>query len=245
MTWFDTAIKTLVDGRDQGCEAGHESHETKMVRYNTAHSNGRMCVFDTDQYVNTFGYCPGDDDVSRTISRLRVWERQETELFIAALERFPGIVIDFGSQIGWYTMLATRMGRDVLAIEGVSEHIKLTQINSAVDHLWQAHHWVCENTPTLSAENCPRVSIVKIDLEGSEQHALRCIQDLISARLVDNILMEVSPVFNDTYPDLVLDLLSSGYSAVVCNPLQSVTFSNYKAVIAQAPQVDMLFTRYR
>lgn len=243
MNWFSTAVETLVDGRDQGCEAGHTEHAVKVVRYNTAHSNGQMLVFDTDRYVNTFGYCPGDDDVSRTISRYRMWEPQETELFIAALERSPGIVIDFGTQIGWYTMIATRMGRNVLAIEGVSEHMKMTRDNSTKSHLWQAHHWVCEDTPTLSASNCPRVAIVKIDLEGSEQHALRCVKNLIDAGLVDNILMEVSPVFNDTYPALVLDLLSRGYSAIVCNPEQKVTLNNYETVIAQAPQVDMLFTR--
>jgi hypothetical protein len=202
-----------------------------------------MTVFNADEYRNTEGYCPGDDDVSRTISTYGIWEPIETGMFITTLRRTPGIVIDFGSQIGWYSMLATRLGKTVLGIEGVAEHMALTKQNSQPNLLWQAHHWVGEDTPTLPVANCPPIAMVKIDLEGSERHAVRCIQELISAGLVSNILMEVSPVFNDSYPALVAHLLMSGFSAVVCNPAHDVTLDNYETVIAQAPQVDMLFTR--
>lgn len=247
MNWFESSIISLDDGRDQGCDAGHPNHETTVVKYSVSNLNGDMTIFHPEKYSNTPGYCPGDDCVSRTIALYQIWEPTETEMFITALNNSPGIVIDFGTQIGWYSMLATKMGRDVLGIEGVSEHIKVTQSNASKGpgHLWQAHHWVCETTSTLDATSCPPVALVKIDLEGSEQHALRCVKDILEAGLIENILMEVSPVFNDTYPSLVSNLLYMGYSAVVCNPRQPVTIRNFQTVISQHPQVDMLFTKVR
>lgn len=244
MNWFEQAIETLADGRDQGCEAGHEWHELITAAYVvTPEVSGRMTVFDPFKYAGTAGYCPGDDCVSRTIAFHKQWEPIETAMVLDILNRYEGAVIDFGTQVGWYTMIATKLNRDVLAIEGVSEHMTITRANSKPDYLWQAHHWVTDTTPVLDADGAPPIALVKMDLEGSERHAVRCISALLDADLVANILMEVSPVFNDSYPQIVGDLLYRGFTGIVCSTLQEVTTDNYEDVIALEPQVDMLFTR--
>jgi hypothetical protein len=203
-----------------------------------------MTTFDAAKYKDTVGFCPGDDDVSRTIDLYGVWEPIETAYFVKALES-PGIVIDFGSQIGWYSMLATANGHSVLAIEACWEHEKLTSINADLrkGQLFQARRWIDENTPVLEPEGCPPISVVKIDIEGAEQHALRCIRPLLDAGLVANLLVEISPVFNDSYPKIVLDLLNRGYSATALNPVQPMTLSNYIHILEEIPQVDVMFSR--
>lgn len=244
MNWFERSIEQLADGRDQGCEAGHESHERIIAPYVvTKEVSGRMILFNPHTYAGTPGYCPGNDCVSRTIALYKQWEPTETAMVLDILARYEGAVIDFGTQVGWYTMIATKLKRNVLAIEGVSEHIEITQMNSEPDYLWQAHHWVTDTTPVLDADGAPPIALVKMDLEGSERHAVRCVSALLDAGLVANILMEVSPVFNDSYPQIVGDLLYRGFTAIVCSTLQEVTTENYEEVIGLEPQVDMLFTR--
>lgn len=67
----------------------------------------------------------------------------------------------------------------------------------------------------------------------------------LTETLVDNILMEISPVFNDSYPLIIRELFQRGFTAEVCNPYQQFTHDEIDAVVAQAPQVDMMFRRVR
>lgn len=244
MTWIEDAQAALEMETGQGCDAGHDSHQTLVTHVQVPDFEGPMTVFDAEVYLDTHGYCPGDDCVSRTLILYGVWEAIETRMFTEALHRSPGLVIDFGSQIGWYSMLATAMGHDALAIEAVAEHEHMTWINASDrgGTLWQAQHWLDENTPTLPALGAPQISVVKMDIEGAERHAMRCIRELLDAELVPNVLMEVSPTFNDSYPALVSDLLNRGFRAVALNPIQPVTLNNYLTILETIPQVDVMFS---
>lgn len=245
MNWFETAQAQLQMETGQGCEAGHTRHNRKIVPVHAPGFLGPMTIFNAAKYRDTYGFCPGDDDVSRTLAMYGIWEPIETGVVVEALNRSEGIVIDFGSQIGWYSMLATHSDHDVLAIEGVAEHEELTRINceGRLGDLWQAQHWLNEHTLKLSVEGCPPVALVKIDVEGAEEHALRCIRNLLDADLVQNILMEVSPVFNDSYEELVAELLSRGFSATALNPVQPLTAENYLTLLAEIPQFDVMFSK--
>ena len=241
MNWIAKAQGLLERPIVLGCDAGHAEHNKLICPI----SEGEMLVFDRELYKDVVGFCPGNDDVSRTLWLYGVWEPIETRFFDEALERDPGLVIDFGSQIGWYSMLATAAGHDVLAIEALWEHEYMTATNAGHSDgtLHQVRHWVDETTPTLPAEGCPPISIVKIDIEGAEQHALRCIKELLDAGLVANLLVEISPVFNDSYPAIVLDLLNRGYQAIALNPIQPMTLDNYIHILDEIPQVDVMFSR--
>lgn len=228
-----------------GCDAGHDSHQTRVVDVRAPYFSGPMTVFDAGIYSDTFGYCPGDDDVSRTLMLYGIWEPIETRMFTDALYRNPGLVIDFGSQIGWYSMLATATGHDAFAVEAIPEHERMTWINAAErgdGALWQVQHWLNEHTPVLPALDAPPISIVKMDVEGCERYAMQCIRELLDAQLVPNVLMEVSPTFNDSYPALVYDLLNRGFRAMALNPIQPMTLSNYLTILETIPQVDVMFS---
>lgn len=223
----------------------HAKHETRLTpidpQFDPHHTT--MTVFNADLYHEP-GYCMGDDDVSRTICSVGHWEPVESASFVNAIRGSSdrGVVIDFGAQIGWYSRLASVYRCPVLAIEAVPEHVDLLRQNTP-STVAIAMMWVDGTVYPISATNAPRVACAKIDIEGGEVHAMWMLSELLDAGLVDNILMEVSPVFNDTYPGIIRDLMGRGFTAEVCNPHQPFAFDEIDAVVAQSPQVDMMFRK--
>lgn len=223
------------------CATHPEGHATVVRSIHAPGAHGSMTMFDDEQYINTPGYCMGDDDVSRTLRVSGVWEKVESKMFQEALGASPGIVIDMGAQIGWYSRMAGIVGREVIAIEPVSEHIELLRQNAPSAHI--AQHWIDNTSPVIPADGAPDIAIVKMDLEGNEVHAVRMISSLIRAGKVANILMEVSPIFNTTYKHIVPQVMNWGFSAEVCNPWHPFQVNEVDEVLAMAPQVDMMFRR--
>lgn len=246
MTWFDEAVATLADGSDVVCEAGHDRHLTQVIPVVIGSRASSLIAFKADAYEGTLGYCPGDDDVSRTLALYGHWETAGTEMFEQALAHTEGAVIDFGTHVGWYTMHALLEGREVLAVEAVSEHEELTALNAKrhgfTTRLHQAHCWVNNMTRELPWEGAPQIAIAKIDIEGNEQWAIASLGHLISRGLVRNIMLEVSPCFNDSYPAIVDHLMNMGYRAAVIDPWFPFGISDIDAVIADSPQSDMIFS---
>lgn len=257
MSWFDDCVKLLdEDSRPQAvCFAGHEFHERAWQQIDKDMTGvdtigeypWDLMVFDP-QYRDIRGYCPGDDDISRTLAIYGIWEPAETTAFFKALQRSPGAVIDFGTHVGWYSLNAMRQGREVLAVECYGEHSAMlyesARSNYLTGLLHQATHWVDEDTPYLPAEGAPQIALAKIDLEGNDIHAVRALTELMNAGNVANLLVEISPVFNDSYPDLVRMLVAHyGYSAAVVNPWRSFSVPEIHAVTIASPQVEMIFSR--
>lgn len=249
MTWFDEAVALLNDDSVHECEAGHPRHERMVVGVTMPVDVDKIICFDGFHYSDTPGYCPGDDDVSRTLSLYGRWEAEESVAFSRVLARSHGTaVIDFGSHVGWYTVLALVSGFDVLAIEGIREHEELTLANARTigmdHHLHQAHHWVGPGTPYLPAENAPLIACVKIDLEGNEEDAVRSLFELLLAGRIDNILLEVSPIFNDSYPALLRRLMDHhGFSAATVSPWRPFDVLDIEVVVAEQPQIDVILSR--
>ena len=186
-----------------------------------------MEVFDWRRYENTHGYCPGDDEFSRSVEQQRIWEGFNTVLAMAILdphrprqigfieESELGVVLDFGANLGWFTKLATLAGRDVLAIEADAAVMAVLQRNVTtiewLGHPFFAQGWIGPDTPQLSAG--PRVRFLKSDVEGNENHVVRVCANLFKDRLVDYAMLEVSPIFAPHYPDTLQWIVSCGYTA--------------------------------
>lgn len=245
MTWFDQAVAVLSDGSTIACEAGHPEHTHKVVSVDNGTSASVMVCFDAAEYADTHGYCPGDDDVSRTLALYGKWEPAGTAMFRAALANDDGPVIDFGTHVGWYTLIALAMGREVLAVEAVVEHEQLT-LDNAVRYgygaaLHQAHCWIDENTPRLPwTPDAPMFALAKVDLEGNDRHAVTIAHDLIYHGNVRNIMLECSPCFNDTYGDLLRHLVGLGYRAAVIDPWQPFTIDDIDRLLEPKQQFDVI-----
>lgn len=231
-----------------GCATHPSGHQHTLIPVQwPENDNGKLWGFDAAAYLNTYGYCMGDDDVSRTLIRVGQWEPVESRAFERALAHTPGLVLDFGAQIGWYTIMAARMGREVLAIEAVAEHCGLIRQNALLNEVAKnvtiAQCWIDDNTPELVGD-FPPIAMVKIDLEGNDAAAYRVIRPAVKAGQVAAILCEISPVFNDSYVELVRDIIAQGFTAEVCNPWRPLREDDDLADFVNAePQTDMLFVR--
>jgi hypothetical protein len=224
-----------------GCQRGCESHPTRLV---DVHLGGMTRYHDYTPIPNRFAmdftlevwdtdlmpvdhdpvWCPAHDAVSETIIALGVWEPQETTVLLLAWEALDWKCefVDVGCQIGWFTAIANKRGVDVTAFEADGQVWEVAQRN-AHPGLTEIHHTrVGEWTPPeeVLAHVQPQV-VAKIDIEGAEEHAIRMLGPLIDEGRVPFILMEVSPCFNDSYPELVTSLLDRGYHAYNLPPKQN------------------------
>ena len=221
----------LRGGPEWGCEEACPSHPTQTI---DVHLNGQprvrdyppvprrlartitMDVWDWRQFTNAPGgpghYCPAHDIISECLDTQGMWEGYGTLLVLDHLTRTDGLMVDVGSQLGWYSALAASCGNDVLAVDADPECVPLTLANAGrCDVDVQA----VRGTTGEGAQVLPvgdRVSFLKVDVEGAEDHVVRVFRPLIEANLIDAMMLEVSPVFADHYPDTLTVILEAGYN---------------------------------
>lgn len=217
-----------------GCKRGCDRHMRRMTHIDLSEPHGygdltaipsRFGIeFDIDIWdtsitpVDGGPYCPARDAVSETIWSHGIWEPAETTVMLLCFEASPGgLFIDFGSQLGWFSTLAILNGMNVLALDADPECVGLTYTN-LVDHVpllgsIGAHleRLGPDVVPFSVDETMPVPIVVKIDVEGAETHAVTKLSPLIEANMVDYMLIEMSPVFNDSYGLLAEDLVDRGF----------------------------------
>lgn len=212
------------------CQRGHDKHETlgKFVDLTQPHQyrdypqvpesmavQFEMSVWDPERYpVDGGPYCPAHDAVSATILSHGIWEPRETILALHAFQTADpdSVFVDMGAQMGWFSLLAQANGLDVRAWECDPDNNDLLwrnwDLNS--DGLDRGLETSNERIgpESTAAEMLPVVPIclAKLDLEGAERDAVRMLWPSIEVGLVDHMLIEISPVFDTYYGDLVLEL---------------------------------------
>lgn len=203
-----------------GCELGHETHATIQVPT----VQGPFTVFNTALYMDRPGwYCPGQDTVSQNIGIHGVWEPTDSAVIgkILAEGDRSRLVIDFGSHVGWYSIMAAELGYDVLAIDGDAENqrllgdnVSLHQVQDKVSawNAWVDHRFDFLPERFIKAFRESGVELVKIDLESNERYAIQACWPFVDR--IHNMYIEISPVFRPDYPQLVVDRLTgAGFRA--------------------------------
>lgn len=170
----------------------------------------KMKVFDWEKYANTEGLCPADDIVSRSLVEQGVWEAYETLLMLDILTKNQGLVVDIGSQVGWYSLIAALGGCPVVAYDALEENIKIIQESARLNKLDITTHqeWIGEETQEQPVQE---IRFLKSDIEGNEQYVFKMYKRSFKARTIDYALLEISPCFNDSYPKLIKDIMDCGY----------------------------------
>lgn len=182
------------------------------------HRRFTMEIWDTELHpVDGGPYCPARDAVSETILSHGVWEPRETAVMLSCLERFDGAMFDMGAQLGWFSLIAGLGGADVTAWE--CDRDNRDRLRSSAARLEVAVS-IVPNRIGPDTEPLPptKVAFAKIDLEGAERDAVRILWPSIDAGLVDSMLIEVSPVFDDYYGDMVAGIMENGYEAFMMPP---------------------------
>lgn len=236
---------------------GHRcaTHDGPHARRTVPTTLGPFVVYDWRSYQGTAGYCPGDDRVSETIEMTGGWEPHGTAIMAAVLDgRPPGFVWDVGCHVGWYSAAAGAVGYPAIGVDGDAENLELAVLNAPTASF--RHAWVDE---TLTVERGP-VAFAKIDVEGNDRFAVAALDEALDDHEVAALMVEVSPVFNDTYPAMVAAIVGHGYDAFVVphhgHPDQSAFFADplgymrartaiapgeLDGAVAAAPQSDFLF----
>lgn len=193
------------------CQLNHGLHDVLQV----STVQGTFNVFDAPKYsVHPGLYCPAQDAISDRLIVEGFWEKDDSKPIAEILERGDRskLVIDFGSHIGWYTIMAAKLGYDVLAIDADAENLRLLTANAELhgveDNITIQHAWVDDD---FALDVNRDVELVKIDLEGNDAQAVAACWPFIGR--VQNLYVEISPVFNGGYPQLVDRLTSAGFQA--------------------------------
>lgn len=170
------------------------------------------------------GYCPARDVVSETIAELGVWEPAETIVMRLCFERLEtGVFLDFGCQLGWFSVLAARAGMNVAAFDADLECVNLCNRNlldNGYDETATMQRIDADATP-LDPLDIGGPVVVKIDLEGAEKHAISVIQPIIDSGAVEFVMIEMSPVFNKSYRGIARGLIKDGFTPYEVTPKAS------------------------
>jgi hypothetical protein len=213
-----------------------------------------MMIYDTGRYMNRFEtYCPGQDVISFEIERTGLWEEAETRLFIDLLNHSDrdALVLDFGCHVGWYSVIADSLGFSVIGVDASPENVELATWNVGRPDSIRLGV-IDQSVPRLPAGL--EIAVAKIDIEGAERHAVNMLAPLLAAGAVEHVLMEISPVFNDSYPQIMQRMAGWGYQAYML-PLAATAETDLAHVKAAGrilhpddwlttiDQADVLFTR--
>lgn len=220
----------MVDERKTHCEAGHKRHARTLVKLDLANHvqfdgpkvpdlKFEMQIFEFQKYLNTQGYCPADNDVSTSIFYNGIWEAFETALFVDILRQGDktGLVLDFGSNLGWYTMIACMLGYTVHAFEVDPDIIRVFTDNMerlGLNDYALFTGWIgrdIDYKPEIAVPN-KQIEFVKCDIEGAEPEAVAMMRESFGKGNIKYALLEISPCFNDKYVELVEDLIRWGYT---------------------------------
>ena len=156
------------------CELGHLDHDLRECRMTFPDRGIRMYVYDAASYKDSRGYCTGDDVLSRSVIATGLWENWDTKLLLENRVFQGHHVIDIGSHIGWYTLIAASFGCPVTAIEGDKENaqtlMKNVELNGFKD-VEVFNEWIDEGW-TFDKDIDGQIDLIKIDLEGKDGAAV-------------------------------------------------------------------------
>lgn len=178
-----------------------------------------LTVYDWSHYsddtFSRYDFCPAQDAVSYSIDQQGIWEGYETLAVLQILDE-PGIVVDVGAHVGWYCAIAAAKGHWVWAVEANPESANLASANCQTNYapgapLGTMTVGLVEHLE-LSAEHPARQARLFIsDVEGSEVAAVGYAWEGFSHGEIDYAMLEMSPVFNDSYPALTQQFIDWGY----------------------------------
>lgn len=195
------------------CHIGHKEHDRILATIQA--TDTPIYIYDFDRYLDkSEEYCTGQDIISESIGRWGVWELPETQLISSILDNKSdsNIFLDFGSQIGYYSLIAAAKGYEVHAFDASAENLELLNQSASFNHFENISSnlvWLDKDIKPQEIDN--NIHLVKVDVEGFEQYVYELLKPMFKKQRINYAIFEISPVFNDSYPKLVRDIVNCGY----------------------------------
>lgn len=194
----------------------HDKHSTLIKGVNYLGHKYMQVIYDWSKYIDptSHTWCPANDVVSQNIDLYGFWEVYETALMNDLFKKADkgSNFIDVGAQTGWYTLLAADSGLNVLAVESDENSASLIKGSVSMngfENVVVSNLFVDDKSNVLPAMD---MYLVKVDVEGNEKYALKMFEDSFEQKLIKYAVFEFSPVFNDSYKEILEKLNAYGYN---------------------------------
>ena len=219
------------------------------------------CEFKIQTYPNS-----SDETLSINLREYGIWEGWNTALVLQILTNGDRKkkVFDYGSHIGYYSIMAAVMGYQVYSFDESKERIKMlkksAKANEVLDNIKVRHVRIDQDNP-LSNKFDGDTLFWKCDIDNNDIHAVKADYKLFKQKKIDYALIEISPCMGDSYPELTKMIVDCGYEVYLipdklfdkrlefgANPLETLKkycciTDNYIDVINSIKQVDFLFIK--
>lgn len=184
------------------------------------------------------------------------YEPAETEVFVSLVS--PGdVVFDIGAQVGYFSILAAKLGAKVVAFElvdmfadDIGRHVRANSVNVTVERFPVAldgqrvtfgeSFGVRQTRASVSLDTyCARTGVypdvLKIDVEGAELDVLRGAREVLTRK--PSILLAVHPPMLAGRTEELLETLDRlGYETLLIPGLKPLSFvpTDYCGVVCHA-----------
>lgn len=152
-----------------------------------------------------------DSFVSKEILNGGVWEPKLVALARDVMkEKKKGILLDVGANIGQYTLLGAALGHTVIAVEPISEHVKMISLSAKLNGFQDRIHIFRNAASDYVSKSF--INIHKTNKGGSTIDKLNSTEDetVTDPRFYDKVeidlfrLDDILPFYDEYFPDLDL-----------------------------------------
>lgn len=164
-------------------------------------------VYDYDQHKEGE---KGRDIICKCLENDRVWEPFQTEITTEILKSMDGIFVDIGCHIGYYSILASLLGKKSLSFDLDYDYLNLFESTKDLNNLNNIRIFNQKVDKKINTKNIigdQKISLLKIDTEGLELEIVTKFLDF----QIPYIIAEISPKFNNTYPNLCKKMMYLNY----------------------------------
>lgn len=184
--------------------------------------NVKFQIFDYNYYDQRYTCQKFNDDsigfdiISQFIDKCRIWEPYQTELTIEILnEDKEGLFVDIGCHLGYYSTISSMMDIETISIDSSIHVLNLfrkTIFNNNLKNIKIYNDTVNENFDLLKYINSnSNINLLKADIEGYEKFLFPSIEPLLIDNKIKNLILEISPLFDNDYSELCKKIYSYGY----------------------------------
>lgn len=172
-------------------------------------------TFNYDYYKNNNFNNEGLDIISKCIEKDNCWEPFQTEITNEILKDGNHIFIDVGSHLGYYSLLASLYNNNIISIEINNKYIELFNKSIKINNIKniELYNKCVDKNFSLNSkiDTDTYIKLIKCDIEGYEIEFIDSIYNRLKNKKIENLILEISPLFRDNYPEYVKKIYDIGY----------------------------------